>query len=255
MLKSVKKLEGFKIHAVDGEIGRVEDVYFDDQDWTVRYFVVRTGSWLFGKEVLLSPISLERIDWQGKEVVVKLTCEQVKNSPGVDTDKPISKQQEFEFSRYYGFPVYWGGTGLWGDAMHPGALFIPPEDQMERIEEEEKKADHHLRSADEVIGYGIHAKDGKIGHVTDFYIDDEKWITRYLEVDTRILLPGKHVIFSPQWVKDVDWAQAEVEVDLEKSVIQNAPEFDASEPVTREYEEKLFDYYGTVKYWLEEEEE
>lgn len=255
MLKGINALDGFKIHAEDGEIGKLEDVYFDDEKWTVRYFVLRTGSWLFGKEVLLSPISLKRIDWHAHEIIVKLTMEQVKKSPSVETEKPISKQQEYEFSRYFGFPVYWGGAGFWGDAMHPGALYVPPEELAEEDEEKKKEYDHHLRSVREVCGYRIHAQDGEIGHVEDFILDDEKWVIRYMEVHTRGLLHGKKVILSPKWIEKVDWAQAEVCVGLKKEIIKNAPEFDPTKPIDRDYEEKLFDYYGTVKYWLEEQEE
>ena len=64
MLQCICTLDGFSIHATDGEIGKVEDVYFDDNQWTIRYIVVRTGSWLFGREVLLSPIVLEQVDWK-----------------------------------------------------------------------------------------------------------------------------------------------------------------------------------------------
>ena len=46
MLNSIKKLSGFRILAVDGEAGRVRDVYLDDDQWVVRYLVVDTCDWL-----------------------------------------------------------------------------------------------------------------------------------------------------------------------------------------------------------------
>ena len=59
MLRSIKDLEHYAIGATDGDIGRVKDFYFDDDSWVVRYLVVDTGSWLAGRSVLISPISLQ----------------------------------------------------------------------------------------------------------------------------------------------------------------------------------------------------
>ena len=50
MLRNVKDLRGYAIRATDGVIGRVDDFYFDDEDWGVRYLVVDTGGWLSGRK-------------------------------------------------------------------------------------------------------------------------------------------------------------------------------------------------------------
>lgn len=255
MIHSITGLRGFTIHATDGEIGKFEDCYFDDEKWTVRYLVIRTGSWLFGKEVLLSPIVVQRVDFEHKEIICKIDSKQVENSPSVETEKPISKQQEQEFSRYFGYPVYWGGAGFWGDAMHPGALFFPPEEE-EQAEKSEGGAEmnHHLRSVSEVCGYRVWTKEEKIGKVEDFHFDSGKWIIRYIEVHTGGIINSKEVLFSPRWVTKVDWAQAEVTVGLDKEKVKNAPAYHADKAITREYEEELFSYYGVGKYWREEAE-
>jgi len=252
MIHSIHAIKGFSIYTTDGEIGKVEDCYFDDEQWTVRYLVVRTGSWLFGKEVLLSPIVIKRIDFEHKDIVCNITSDQVKNSPSVESEKPISKQQEQEFSKYFGYPVYWGGAGFWGDAMNPGAL-VSKSDKAEPAESDDARYDHHLRSINEVCGYRIHTDDGEAGHVEDFFLDDGKWVIRYMEVHIPGLRHGKKVIISPRWIRGVDWAQAEVTVGIHKEKIENAPAYDPSVPITREYEESLLEYYGESKYWFEEE--
>ena len=66
MLRSVKSMEGYVLRATDGDIGRCKDFLFDDEFWTVRYMVADTRKWLPGRKVLISPISLESPDWQGK---------------------------------------------------------------------------------------------------------------------------------------------------------------------------------------------
>lgn len=112
-----------------------------------------------------------------------------------------------------------------------------------------EEADPHLRSTREVIGYHIQANDGGIGHVDDFIAGGEDWVIRYMIVDTRNWLPGRKVLVAPTWVKRVDWAKRDVYVDLSRETIENSPEFDPSAPVNREYELRLYDYYGRPRYW------
>ena len=66
MLRSMKELDGFTIGATDGDIGMVNDCYFDDLSYTVRYVVVDTGGWLTGRKVLLSPIAFRAMDWENQ---------------------------------------------------------------------------------------------------------------------------------------------------------------------------------------------
>lgn len=43
MLRSLRDLIDYTVHAVDGKIGVVKDFYFDDFNWSVRYMIVGTG--------------------------------------------------------------------------------------------------------------------------------------------------------------------------------------------------------------------
>jgi len=122
MLRPVKDLKGYALLATDGPIGHVVDVLVDDRHWAVRYLVVDTGTWLSGRRVLISPMSLGRPDWALQQLPVSLTKDRVEHSPDVDTQKPVSRQHEEEQLSYYGYPVYWEGTGLWGTSAYPGML-------------------------------------------------------------------------------------------------------------------------------------
>src|ERR1035441_10402649 len=124
MLRSIKDLENCAIRATDGLIGHVKDFYFDDEAWLVRYLVVETGSWLSSRKVLISPIAISHPDWTGKVLPVSITKEQVKNSPDIDTDKPVSRQHEMQYLRYYGYPYYWAGGGLRGQGAYPGMMLM-----------------------------------------------------------------------------------------------------------------------------------
>ena len=89
MLYSAKKLKSFSLGATDGDIGSVEEIYFDDDAWTIRYFVVDTGKWLSGRKVLVSPYSLEKVNWNEGQIGTRLTKKQIEESPEIETEKSL----------------------------------------------------------------------------------------------------------------------------------------------------------------------
>ena len=240
MKRSVNSLIGYTLHATDGEIGEVKEFYFDDQTSTIRYVIVKTGGWLLGKEVLISPQALEKPDWETKTFPVNLTKEQIKNSPDIDTDKPVSRQQEELLYAYYPWTGYYSPFGGWWG--FPVVMETDAEKQLQS--ERHKNDDRHLRSTSEIKGYTIHAVDGKIGEVEDFIVDDDTWRILFLVVDTGNWLPGKKVLLSPQWIKEMRWSTSEIIVDLSKDEVKHSPEYDPSQPVNEAYEHMLSDYYG-----------
>lgn len=245
MLRSLEGLHDFSIGGTDGSIGKVREFLFDDQAWTIRYLVAETGTWLSGREVLISVAALEPPNWKGHVFPVLLTREQIKESPDIDTDKPVSRQREAELYSYYGWTPYWG---MEYDAPL-GGMPLPPALSPEEIKEA-AKGDPHLRSTHEVEGYHIHATDGQIGHVADFIVGDDDWTIRYLVVDTKNWLPGRRVLVAPTWVQQISWDEQQVLVDAARETVKNCPEYDPSVPVNREYEIQLYDHYGRPKYWI-----
>jgi hypothetical protein len=246
MLTNASFLKDLVIHASDGELGTVKEFYFDDETWGIRYLVVKTGNWLSGREVLISPISVVRTDWPGKSIHVKLTKKQVENSPDVVSHQPISRQHEAFLSAYYGYNNYWVGPYVWGPSYYPADLALP---EGSTRKPELESLDSHLRSSEAVTGYHVEAKDGAIGHVEGFVIDDEFWNVRYIEVATRNWLPGKKVLVSPEWIEKVSWLDSRIYASLFREAIEEAPEYLLSEPLTREYENKLYFHYGRPPYW------
>ena len=55
MLHRLSRLRGCHIHAIDGEIGHVDDVLVDERTLAVQYLVVDTSNWIGGKWVAISP--------------------------------------------------------------------------------------------------------------------------------------------------------------------------------------------------------
>ena len=242
MLKNVTHLRDFALRALDGEIGKVDQFYFDDETWAIRYLVVNTGSWLSGRQVLISPFALGQTDWESKQLEVLLTRKQVEGSPDINTHKPVSRQHEADHLEYYGYPFYWEGPYLWGSMTDPAGLAMQtslvPEGSASRVGTE--PADSHLRSTNVVTGYHIEATDGEIGHVEDFIVDTYTWAIQYIEVNTRNWWRGKKVLMSPHWIERVSWTDSKIYVDLSRETIKNSPEY--VEPVTRDSEKA---------YWLQ----
>jgi hypothetical protein len=248
MLRKASDLTGLRLGATDGEIGRVEDFYFDDQTWTVRYLVADTGKWLTGRRVLISPFALENVDPQHTHLNVKLTKEQIERSPSIDQDKPVSRQFETDYARYYGWPMYWYGPALWGPTPYPVYDGIPREPIADPMLAQQK-GDPHLRSASEVKGYYLHARDGDLGHVEDFIIADADWAIRYFVIDTKNWWPGKRALISTQWIKEVSWDKSNVSVDLTRELIKVAPEYTGDVELSRDFEARLHSHYRRSPYW------
>jgi sporulation protein YlmC with PRC-barrel domain len=266
MLRSLKDLESYEIGATDGAIGHVRDFYLDDHAWVVRYLVVETGSWLTSRKVLISPMSIDRPDWAAKLLPVSISKDKVRNSPDIDTDKPVSLQNEIQYLGYYGYPNYWGGVGFWGADDYPGALDAgigrgEPGARWQQGDRRstnswndghQRKADHHLRSCKALVGYHIHAVDGEIGHIQDMLVDEETWSIRYIVVNTSNWWLGHQVLVTPRWITQVRWADETVEIDLTRSAIKGSPVYDPSATLDREREARLYEYYGRASYWSDD---
>jgi len=248
MLYKANTLAGYKLDALNGTIGEVQQFYFDDQHWVIRYLVAETGNWLTGRQVLLSPYALLAVHPEEKQIAISLTKQAIEASPSLDSDEPVSQQFEEAYYGHYGWPMYWGGPHLWG--AYPS--IVHDREKWLESKQIEQGWDPHLRSTSEVSGYHILASDGEIGHVSDFIIDDETWAIRYLVIDTRNWWPGKKVLVSPDWIERVSWSEAQVVLKISRESIQQAPEYSEEALVTRDYEGRLHRHYNRQGYWVED---
>lgn len=257
MLLSINDTMGYGIAAEDGDVGNVNDVLFDDASSKVRYLVIDTGSWLFGRSVLLALAAFGEFRPDSQTITTALTQQQVKDSPPVGADQPVSRQEEETLYRYYGWTPYWDSSMAPGvPTAYWGAIPTVPKREPVRVAQEvdarraAERGDPHLRSAKEVIGYYVGAKDGDIGHVEDLLMGEEDWTIRYLVIDTRNWLPGKKVLVATDWLESVDWAGKKISVDLTRDRIKSSPEYDPSRTLDRNYQERLHQHYGRDALWI-----
>lgn len=245
MLIKAKTLKGYVLIAIDGEIGYVKDFYFDDKQWIVRFLVAETGNWLIGKKVLISPYAIGVCNEQTEKIEIKLSKNEIEISPSFESNKPVSLQFETEYYECHKWPTNWNGTGMWG--LFPNLTYT------KNIWDVNQKMvntwDPHLRSTNEVSGYVIQAKNGEIGHVMDFIIDDKTWAIRYLIIDTTNWFGGKKVLISPKWIQDINWEESKILINLSLEEIKKAPEYAAEDLLTRDYETQLHAFYNHSVYW------
>lgn len=245
MMSVTSALKGLTICATDGRIGTVSDFLFDDRTWQVRWVVIDTGNWLPGRLVLVHPQALGKPDFNRNSLPVSLTKDRVENSPDIQQHLPVSRQMEQGVFAYYGWDPGWGGGAFAMDGMMP---FVPSSamtmgDTDLSIVDAPPEGDPHLRSVSATDNYNIHATDGEIGHVSNFLMDDDNWVLRYLIVDTRNWWPGKHVLLSPSGVTSIDWVEKTIFVDVTQDKVRSSPEWDPAALIHDSYEAKLRDHY------------
>jgi hypothetical protein len=228
MLQDLKELYGKTIAALDGDIGRVKDFYFDDKSWVIRYLVADTGPWLSERLVLISPHAFAKLDHYENILHLKLLKKQIEGSPSIEAHLTVSRQYEEQYYNYYGWPVYWNGGAMWGIGDRPtlAPLPIPPPLRKNHI----PAADRHLRSSLAVTGYEIEATDGPIGHVSGFVVDDRSWAIRELVVEAGHWYSGKSIPISSDRITRVSYDESRVFVSLSRADIQGAPQH----PLARE---------------------
>jgi uncharacterized protein YrrD len=249
MLRNATALEKCTIGATDGHIGKVHDLYFDDRQWVVRYLVVNTGAWLLDRAVLVSPISVRSsASWQDDVLSASISKEQVKNSPPIDTDKPVSRQYEKSYYSYYGYPYYWGGMGIWGGSGYPTMMMPALAHNLAAAELERAHGDAHLRSCREVTGYKLRAADGDLGHVQGYLIDDQSWAIRFLIVNTSNWWLGHSVLIACEWIDDVDWAFHTVATALTREAVKGSPPYDSDMLLDFAGEQSIYRHYGRNAY-------
>ena len=250
MLWDASAINGYAIEASNGRLGTVSDSLFEDVSWVIRWLVVDTGNWLPGRKVLLPLSALGRPDRALRHFPVKLTMQHIKDSPDVDTDEPVSRQIEAHVYDHFGWDPYWGGSFLpMSNAM--ATPFVAPLYEQEptppdlaRADGQPNEGDPHLRSMATVTGYHLHAADGEIGHVEDFLVDDARWNIRFIRVDTRNWWPGERVLISPRSVREIDWADKLIHLDVCRQKVKDSPPYDPSITVDGAYEEEFLTYYG-----------
>ncbi len=250
MLWNASELKGYTIEANDGPIGTVSDFLFDDKSWTTRWLVVHTGSWLFGRKVLLPLSALGKPDRALRQFPVKLTKQQVEDSPDIDMDLPVSRVIEAQVYNHYDWLPYWrSGMSPMGNAVGTPVFMPRPEFDVEPRHQKDTDAgpgdgDQNLRSVTVLIGYHIEATDGPIGHAEDFLVDDSGWRIGYIVIDTKNWFPGQRVVISPLSIREIDWITRTIYLDADIKKVKASPPYDPGITEEGSFNDRFRKYLG-----------
>ncbi|MCM2677087.1 PRC-barrel domain-containing protein [Alkalicoccobacillus plakortidis] len=265
MFVQAKTLESFSMNATDGELGSIADLYFESNTFTLRYFVGDTRTWFFGGKVLISPEAVTSLDLEKDLININETKEQIKNSPKPSEHEPVSRQYETELRDHYGWTHYWGapiggaGAGMGTPGAYPAApgLMMPPPGRdraLNKTDYEQDALSHHsennlLQSITDLRGYKIHAKNGEVGKALDFILNEKNWTINYIIVDVGGVFTREPIPLAAEWITDISWQDKTITVNVEKELIESAPDYELHEAFTREHETQLYAHYARKGYW------
>lgn len=241
MRYNINSLIGYTIGATDGEIGRIKDFYFDDDTWVIRYLVVDTGEWLFSRKILISPQAILIADWDNRIFNVGLSKDQIRKSPDIDTEKPVSRQQEIKLQNHYQWSGYLNNSLYTGNA--PVSVYEALSNNADPIDINKSADDPHLRSTSMLIGYSVKAIDGRAGDVNNLMLSDITWRLDYMVVDTGHWWLGKRVLVSLSWIKEIGWKNSTVTIIHTIETVKNSPAYVPGQPLSEKYQLKLHDHF------------
>ncbi|SDH18715.1 PRC-barrel domain-containing protein [Pedobacter terrae] len=207
------------LEASDGLIGKVKDIYFDDDTWEVRYLIVETGNWLFQRRVLIAPCALqETTDISANILPVNLTRMQIKESPNIDSDMPVSRQQELSLFNHYSWPGY-GGIIVSDHSRYIGNQNL----------KNNNNYDLNLRSFKHISDYEVHNSNGMVGRTKDLMIDLSSWKIEYLLFDDVFTSDQEMVVLDKNKINSISWDDNCIKISLNDDELRSAPIINAKD--------------------------
>ncbi|MEZ5668893.1 MAG: PRC-barrel domain-containing protein [Alphaproteobacteria bacterium] len=251
MLHALTDLQTYALHATDGDLGSVKDLYFDDSDWSVRYLVANSGFWFFGRDVLLNADVIGAPDPDKEILPVRLTRDEIKDAPSASSHETVSQRHG-----HGGLPPFISRDTTRALPPYLPLLSMPRLGDDEPLSSFEadiaaaaERGDPHLRSGAAIRGYDITASDGHIGTVDDVIVGVEPWRVRYLAVDTAGWLGERVVVLSVDWIRGIDHLEKTIAMPLTRQAIKDSPTLNSLKDLGRPFERRLHDALGFAGYW------
>ncbi|MBI1938555.1 MAG: hypothetical protein HYS25_10580 [Ignavibacteriales bacterium] len=206
MLTNFRSISKYRVEALDGNVGNIHELLFDEQSWIVRYIVINTGNLFMKNLVLLQPEEFVSCDTDEEKFLVNLTKEEIINSPSVEAVKKTN---------YY-WPNYWVGTHL----TYGWTPFNPYSKKI--------YTEPGINSTHEMHVYKVKAVDEQIGSVDNFIVNTEAWYISNMIINTGFsLLPGKKISVTADNVKEINNQQNFVLLDMNAQEVKNYPGYES----------------------------
>lgn len=243
MMRSIEDMFGCSVTCTDGDLGKIDQIYFDMHSWRMRYLVIDTSAWGYGQKIWVPRCCIHQIDFASSVVKLNLDQQKMLGSPAIDTQKPISRLQEARIVNYYGCKPYWEEAYAKGASQHPsGAINAavevkPGTHERMTLHTNAVNIKVHLLSTEQASKYTIEAVDGPIGHIRDFVFDDETWAIRYLTIDTHEWWQSEsEVLLSTESIDSIDSAVSTISITLSRDAIRHGRVYLNDVPLRRTYE-------------------
>jgi hypothetical protein len=214
MLQNITKLLDFRVVNAQGDVGKVNDFYFDDATWIIRYLLVETGDWLSRNHMLIATEAFEEPDAGKSLFTLNVSRDIIRNSPDINKPLPIPAQYKNELARYRGeWPVYY--TPAHEIPRRP-KLSTPG---MSTAVIEDEIATGQLFSVKDIAHYRVTGNGSDIGKGQDLIIDDIFWSIRYLAATTAPSESGR-ILLAPGMIDHIDPVRHEIVTPLRKEAIR-----------------------------------
>ncbi|WP_188456560.1 PRC-barrel domain-containing protein [Virgibacillus oceani] len=236
MMYYTSELKDYRIDATDGEMGKIQDLYFDDHSWAIRYAIIDTRKWLPGRNVYLSPTSFVKLNEMEKLVEVSYDKGTIRNSPSIPDNQPLTRDTESTLTGYYGWSRYWFGTMLWGAQDRPFAPFADHASERSEFTNElqsYENTEYDLRSEADAIGMKVHASDGKLGVIDDMIVDDEYWKIRYLVLKSAEVPVETYYLLEADSIQSADWLEKDIYVDYTVDSLKQRKRFEGKKDIIK----------------------
>ncbi|ASJ70893.1 PRC-barrel domain-containing protein [Granulosicoccus antarcticus] len=230
-------------------LGNIHDIYFDDDTWAIKWFVVETGHWYSSNKILLDSKYFTQVSPATRTFHVSISKADIENAPSVDEHHPVGEQRKSELLyTSFGqdtlfFPGY-SGVLMPQTLIERSAVLAEQEmDKQEADVSDADYADRHLRSASEILGYTVSAINGELGPVTDLVINTDQWNITLLALDTSKWLPDRTVVITPESIERISWEESKLFVTMSKQTIEKSPQLCDLKAIKTSYVSTLSDYY------------
>jgi sporulation protein YlmC with PRC-barrel domain len=229
MFQAISELEEYEVKSIDGTIGKLDNFLFDDIEMAIKYLVVNTKMEVPNNNVLVSISAVEEIEKEKELIRLKLIKSDIKNNPNMNSIEFLSHKKKKDYVKYLKSPVNNRQIRTKnGSSKKCGKKSLPIIKTVEiPTTTDEKTLTSELQSTNELIGYDIKVKDGNIGQLEDLMVTPDTWTINYIVVGSNKWFGDEKVLISPNSIKEINWNNNFIYIDLLSNTIINSPKLDS----------------------------
>lgn len=238
----VARLRRFHAMIPSTRLGTVDSLYFDQDDWAVRFISLTHRSGQMGlRSTLVSPLSVSRVRFDDGALDIDTSGEPYELAQA-ELQQTINPRMTIAVSRHYRLPAFWLGDRAWGDHASPAELARSARgpDLIDGRAMPDPPPILHPHTM--LMGREVFTPDGRLGVISDLLVDSVTWRIRYFIV--WLQAPGEtgEILLSPFWVNGPP-KKPRVTVPMTTEAVVNGPNFvaDDLEPLD---EQILARYFG-----------